>query len=211
MRFLGRKHPLHLPSREAATTTLLVTVRTNRRQNGFLARYLGAQRIVSGRLAAAWWPPGRRRHPPMRIRVKGCDPVAPVGARESVPQGHLIVAHYEVVGKALEMTPSRRDDRTLSPWPSYGQAADRSSLAGRVAFEKHNPPLRSWATIKWSLRDEILSECYSAFKLTRMSGCRTHPPRQGPICTIPQSAIRNPHFLPSLPQFFCQIQCSQIS
>jgi hypothetical protein len=49
----------------------------------------------------------------MRIRVKGCDPVAPVGARESVPQGHLIVAHYEVVGKALEMTPSRRG--TIEP------------------------------------------------------------------------------------------------
>jgi hypothetical protein len=41
----------------------------------------------------------------MRVDIKGCDQVAPPerGGREnSVPQGHLKVAHYEVVGKGVK-------------------------------------------------------------------------------------------------------------
>jgi hypothetical protein len=41
----------------------------------------------------------------MRVDIKGCDQIAPPerGGREnSVPQGHLKVAHYEVVGKGVK-------------------------------------------------------------------------------------------------------------
>ncbi len=50
----------------------------------------------------------------------------PAGARESVPEGHLKVAHYEVVGKALKIAPSRKDERTLSQWLAYGLASASS-------------------------------------------------------------------------------------
>jgi hypothetical protein len=51
----------------------------------------------------------------MRVNIKGCDRIGPPpGARESVPQGHLIVAHYEVVGRVFSKATrpaSVRDDR----------------------------------------------------------------------------------------------------
>jgi hypothetical protein len=46
----------------------------------------------------------RRR--PIRVNIKGCDQVAPpAGARKSVPQGNLMVAHYEVVGRVFQKRP----------------------------------------------------------------------------------------------------------
>src|ERR1700737_4962739 len=60
----------------------------------------------------------------LRFNIKGYDQVAPPrGARESVPQGHLIVAHYEVVGKGVKDSSSRRDARTLSPRLAYRRAS----------------------------------------------------------------------------------------
>jgi hypothetical protein len=80
-----------------------------------------------------------------RCRSQG-DQVAPPrrGARKSVPQGHLIVAHYEVVENAVKdgfvpgtIGPSGLGLHTAS----RAQAANRSSpaLAGRIALEKTRP------------------------------------------------------------------------
>src|ERR1700730_1016155 len=57
----------------------------------------------------------------------------PAEARESVPEGHLKVAHYEVVGKSVkDSSVPKRDDRTLSPWLAYGlaSASGRSIIPG---------------------------------------------------------------------------------
>jgi hypothetical protein len=76
----------------------------------------------------------------MRVNLKGWH--RPAGARESVPQGHLKVAHYEVVGKGVKDSFVRRDDRTSllgSRTAARAQAANQSSLAGRIAFVKTRP------------------------------------------------------------------------
>jgi hypothetical protein len=84
----------------------------------------------------------------MRVNIKGRDQShCPAGARESVPQGHLKVAHYEVVGKGVKDSSVPEAEGTIEPsvlgshTASRAQAANRSSLAlaGRVAFEKTRP------------------------------------------------------------------------
>jgi hypothetical protein len=78
-----------------------------------------------------------------RCRSRG-DQVAPPrqGVRKSVPQGHLIVAYYEVVGNAAKdgFVPGTIEPSGLGlHTASRAQAANRSCLAGRVAFEKTRP------------------------------------------------------------------------
>src|ERR1700737_5217697 len=64
----------------------------------------------------------------LRFNIKGYDQVAPPrGARESVPQGHLIVAHYEVVGKGVkDSSVPEGTIEPLSPWLAYGLASASS-------------------------------------------------------------------------------------
>jgi hypothetical protein len=95
----------------------------------------------------------------MRVNLRACDLdcAGPLVVRENQSrrprklsgQGYLKVAHYEVVGKGVKDSSVPEAEGTIEPsvlgshTASGAQAANRSSLAGRVAFEKRDPPLRS--------------------------------------------------------------------
>jgi hypothetical protein len=83
----------------------------------------------------------------LRFNIKGYDQVAPPrGARESVPQGHLIVAHYEVVGKGVKdsSVPGRSNPKSLARIRprERKQPIDRPLRDGSL-LKKRDPPLRS--------------------------------------------------------------------
>jgi hypothetical protein len=91
------------------------------------------------------------------------DRTAP-GARESVPQGHLIVAHYEVVGRVFsKATRPARDDRLAA---CAREAVCEPRTEGSIV------PYRDGAVFQLLTQhfrtgllsnvpaDEVLSECY---------------------------------------------------
>jgi hypothetical protein len=79
------------------------------------------------------------RQPPMRVnlRLSGIR-------RDLVPEGHLIVAHYEVVGRVFsKATRTARDDRLAAalarPYASQGLRVRSSPRDGAIfnAFSHH--------------------------------------------------------------------------
>jgi hypothetical protein len=93
--------------------------------------------------------PAAIRQQPMRVNIKSCDQVAPParGDEKSVPQGHLIVAHYEVVGKGVKdsSVPEGRSNPQSSARirpRERKQPIDRPLRDGSL-LKKRDPPLRS--------------------------------------------------------------------
>jgi hypothetical protein len=94
-------------------------------------------------------------------------PRRPTGARESVPQGHLKVAHYKVVGRVFsKATRSARGtiDWLLAlgrPYASQGLTVRSCRRDGAIfnAFSHHFVV----GYYQMSLRDQVLSECYLAY------------------------------------------------
>jgi hypothetical protein len=104
---------------------------------------------------------------PMRVNIKGCDQVAPPRRGERISPGGTFESSPLRSGgkKALEIAPSRRDDRTLSPWLAYGlPSASSQSIVpcGTGRFCKNATHHFVVGYFQMSLRDEVLSECYLA-------------------------------------------------
>jgi hypothetical protein len=82
-------------------------------------------------------------------------PRRPTGARESVPQGHLKVAHYKVVGRVFSK--ATRSARGTIDWLlALGRPY---ASQGLTAFSHHFVV----GYYQMSLRDQVLSECYLAY------------------------------------------------
>jgi hypothetical protein len=104
----------------------------------------------------------------MRGNIKGCDRVTPTCRGEKIsPGGHLIVAHYEVVGRVFSKATrpaSARDDRLAAcarDTVCKPRTEVRSSLQDGTIFNagSHHFVVGYY---QMSRRDEVLSECYLA-------------------------------------------------
>jgi hypothetical protein len=99
-----------------------------------------------------------------RVGVSALPVLPALAARKSVLEGHLIVAHYEVVGKALKIAPSRRgrsNTRFLARIRprDFKQPVDRPLRDGSL-LKKRDPPLRKRDP---PLRSGLLSNVPSSF------------------------------------------------
>jgi hypothetical protein len=116
------------------------------------------------------------RQTPIRVKMKGCHQVSPHHrARESVPQGHLKVAHYEVVGNGVKDTPSpkgRSNPQSLARIRprERKQPIDRPLRDGSLLKER-DPPLRSGLLSNVPPGRGPLRMLLS-LRSTRMGGCR---------------------------------------
>jgi hypothetical protein len=89
------------------------------------------------------------RPAPIHVHIKGCDQVAlpRLGERISPAEGHLIVAHYEVVGKGVKdssVPEGRTNPQSLARIRprERKQPIDRPLRDGSL-LKKPDPPLRS--------------------------------------------------------------------
>jgi hypothetical protein len=83
------------------------------------------------------------RQPPMGVNIEGCDQVAPRRRGERIsPAGHLIVAHYEVVGNGVKdsSVPEGRSNPQSSARTRPRERKQQSIVpCGTGRFEKTRP------------------------------------------------------------------------
>jgi hypothetical protein len=105
----------------------------------------------------------------MRVNLKGRDQVALARRGERIsPAGTFESSPLQSGGKGVKDSSVPEAEGTIessvvgSHTASRTQAANRSSLAGRVAFEKNATHHFVVGYFQMSLRDEVLPECFLA-------------------------------------------------
>jgi hypothetical protein len=117
-----------------------------------------------------------------RLRSGRTAPRRAAGAKESVPEGHLKVAHYEVVGNGVKdnsVPKGRSIPQSLARIRprERKQPIDRPLRDGSL-LRKRDPPLRSGLLSNVPPGRGPLRMLLSPM-LTRMASCRTRAPTGG--------------------------------